>query len=181
MQRGFTLVEMIVVLGISSFVILATVVSIHQIFFSGNNVREDMRSIQYVQNTGNWLRLDALKSQVIIPGDNPSTAENETLTLYWSGAARQDAQDKDYLDFYEVSYYISNQELRRKEQVTTNIYEPDGDFVETTVNENIALVSGNVTNVSVVSDNVSLIVSITSTVDDAQTIKTYEVYPRSAD
>ena len=178
-QNGFTLIEMIVVIAISSLILLGTVVSIHQIFFSGNNIREEMESIQYVQNAGGWLRIDTLKSQIIVPGDNPGTGENETLTLYWSASARKDAQDNDCLDYYEVSYILNNAKLIRKEYITTNVYEPDGDFVETTINENIALVSGNVTNVSVISDNVSLIVSITSTVDDAETTKTYEVFPRS--
>ena len=127
-QQGFTLIEIIVGVAISSLILLVTVACIYQIFFSGYNVREDMRSIQYVQNTGSWLRLDALKSQVIVPGDNPGTGEYETMTLYWAGAARKDGGN-DCLDYYEVSYYIDSEELRRKEHVTTNVYDSDGDFI----------------------------------------------------
>lgn len=178
-QQGFTLIEIVVTIAISSFILVGTVISIHQIFFSGYNVREDMRSIQSVQNTGSWLRLDTLKSQIIVTGDNPSTGENETVTLYWAGAARQDAQNNDCLDYYEVSYFIDNEELRRKEHVTTNIYESDGDFVETIEDENITLISDAIHDISIISDNASLIVSITSQVDEAETIKTYEVFPRA--
>lgn len=178
-QQGFNLIEIVVTIAISSSILVGTVISIHQIFFSGNNVREDMRSIQSVQNTGSWLRLDTLKSQIIVPGDNPGTSENETLTLYWAGAARQDAQNNDYLDYYEVSYFIDNEELRRKEHVTTNIYESDGDFVETVEEESITLISDAVHDISIISDNTSLIVSITSQIDEAETLKTYEVFPRA--
>ena len=138
-----------------------------------------MRSIQYVQNTGSWLRLDALKSQIIVPGDNPSTGENETMTLYWAGASRKDAGDNDCLDYYEVSYYINSEELRRKEHITTNVYDSDGNFIETIENESTTFISDNISDLTVVSDNVSLIVSITSLVDDAETQKVYEVLPRA--
>ena len=178
-QRGFTVIEMIVGVAISSIILLGTVVSTHMIFFSGNNLREDMESIQNVQNTGSWLRLDALKSQAIIPGDNPGTGENETLMTYWAGATRKDAQNNDCLDYYEVSYFINNEELRRKEHVTTDVYESDGDYIETIENETTTFVSGNITDISVISDNISFKVSITSLVDDAETQKTYEVFPRA--
>ena len=178
-QQGFTLIEIIVGVAISSLILLVTVACIHQIFFSGYNVREDMRSIQYVQNTGSWLRLDALKSQIIVPGDNPSTGENETMTLYWAGASRKDAGDNDCLDYYEVSYYINSEELRRKEHITTNVYDSDGNFIETIENESTTFISDNISDLTVVSDNVSLIVSITSLVDDAETQKVYEVLPRA--
>ena len=178
-QQGFTLIEIIVGVAISSLILLVTVACIYQIFFSGYNVREDMRSIQYVQNTGSWLRLDALKSQIIVPGDNPGTGENETMTLYWAGASRKDAGDNDCLDYYEVSYYLNSEELRRKEHVTTKVYDSDGNFIETIENESIAFISDNITDFTVVSDNVSLIVSITSLVDDAETQKVYEVLPRA--
>jgi len=178
-QRGFTVIEMIVGVAISSIILLGTVVSTHMIFFSGNNLREDMESIQNVQNTGSWLRLDALKSQAIIPGDNPGTGENETLMMYWAGATRKDAQNNDCLDYYEVSYFINNEELRRKEHVTTDVYESDGDYIETIENETTTFVSGNITDISVISDNISFKVSITSLVDDAETQKTYEVFPRA--
>jgi len=177
-QQGFTLIEIIVGVAISSLILLVTVACIHQIFFSGYNVREDMRSIQYVQNTGGWLRLDALKSQIIVPGDNPGTGENDTMTFYWAGAARKDGGN-DCLDYYEVSYYINSEELRRKEHITTNVYDSDGNFIETIENESTTFISDNISDLTVVSDNVSLIVSITSLVDDAETQKVYEVLPRA--
>ena len=179
-QRGFTVLEMIVSAAIASAIFLGTIISTHQIFFTGNNVRDDMESTQYVQNTGSWLRLDTLKSQAIVQGDNPSTGENETMTLYWAGVSRKDAHDNDCLDYYEVSYFLDSEELRRKEHVTTHVYDSNGNFIETVEDESINFVSGNITDISIVSDNISLLVLITSLVGDAETQKTYEILPRAS-
>jgi len=178
-QAGFTLLETIVGLAISTLILSGTLITMHQLFFSGNNVRENMTSTQYVQNTGSWLRADVLMSQSIITGDNPSTGENETMTLYWAGASWKDAQDNDRIDYYEVSYYVDSEELRRKENVTTTVHNSNGQLIDTIVGETVALISDNITGVNVISDNITLVVSISALVDDAAVEKTYEIFPRA--
>ena len=111
--------------------------------FRGNDIRENMDSTQFVQNTGNWVQRDVLMTQSIEPGDNPATAENETMTLYWTGASRKDGSD-DCIDYYEVSYYIDSEELRRKEHVTTEVFDSDGDYVETIEDEKSFLRNENI-------------------------------------
>ena len=178
-QAGFTLLETIVGLAISTLILSGTLITMHQLFFSGNNVRENMTSTQYVQNTGSWLRADVLMSQSIITGDNPSTGENETMTLYWAGASWKDAQDNDRIDYYEVSYYVDSEELRRKENVTTTVHNSNGQLIDTIVDETVALISDNITGINVISDNITLVVSISSLVNDAAVEKTYEIFPRA--
>ena len=180
-QRGFTLIEMIVGVAISSFIMAGIVISLHQIMVCGENVREDMRSTQFVQNTGSWISRDLLMSQTILSGDNPDTEQNESIILYWTGASRKDAQDNDCIDYYEVSYYLDSEELRRKEYVTTKVYNPNGSLVETIENQGIALISDNITDFSVNSENITLVLSITALVGDAQTEQTYEIFPRALD
>lgn len=180
-QRGFTLIEMIVGVAISSFIMAGIVISLHQIMVYGENVREDMRSTQFVQNTGSWISRDLLMSQTILSGDNPDTEQNESITLYWTGASHKDVQDNDCIDYYEVSYYLDGLELRRKEYVTTKVYNPNGSLVETIENQGIALISDNITDFSVNSENITLVLSITALVGDAQTEQTYEIFPRALD
>ena len=180
-QRGFTLIETVVSLAISSIIIVGLVISINQIMFQGTEVRADMESTQFVQNTGSWLRQDILMSQSILPGDNPATDENEMMTLYWTSASYKDAQDNDCIDYYEVSFYLNGEELRRKEQVTTNVYNPNGSLIETTENQGISLISDNITEFTLNSDNNTQVLSITALVGDAQTVNTYEIFPRALD
>ena len=180
-QRGFTLIEMIVGVAISSFIMAGIVISLHQIMVCGENVREDMRSTQFVQNTGSWISRDLLMSQTILSGDNPDTEQNESIILYWTGASRKDAQDNDCIDYYEVSYYLDGEELRRKEYVTTKVYNPNGSLVETIENQGTALISDNITDFSVNSENITLVLSITALVGDSQTEQTYEIFPRALD
>ena len=147
--------------------------------FRGNDVREDMDSTQFVQNTGNWVRQDVMMSQSIISGDNPATAENETMILYWASASYKDAQDNDRIDYYEVSYYIDSEELRRKEHVTTKIYNSTGILIETIEDNATTFISDNITGLTIESESPTLILSITALVGDAQSEKTYEILPRA--
>lgn len=180
-QQGFSLIELAVGMAISSSIIGVTFICLHQMVFSSNDVREDMVSTQFVQNTGKWLRQDVLMSQAITSGDNLDTDENETMTLYWASASYKDAQDNDCIDNYEVSYYLDGEELRRKEQITIKVYNSTGSLIETNVEEGITLVSDDITGFTINSDNVTLALSITSIVGDAQAEKTYEIFPRAAD
>lgn len=180
-QRGFTLIETVVTLAISSIIIAGLITSINQLMFQGSEVRADMESTQFVQNTGSWLRQDILMSQSIIPGDNPASDENETMTLYWTSASHKDAQDNDLIDYYEVSYYLDGGKIRRKEQVTTNVYNPNGSLIETIENQGISLISDNITEFTLNSENNTQVLSIVALVGDAQTEKTYEIFPRALD
>ena len=153
-QLGLTLIETVVSLAISTAIIAGTVTSLNHLMFRGNDIRENMDSTQFVQNTGNWVRRDVLMTQSIEPGDNPATAENETMTLYWTGASRKDGSD-DCIDYYEVSYYIDSEELRRKEHVTTEVYDSDGDYVETIEDETVAFIADGITDFSIVLEGVS--------------------------
>jgi prepilin-type N-terminal cleavage/methylation domain-containing protein len=180
-QRGFTLIETIVTLAISSIIIVGLVISINQIMFQGSEVRADMESTQFVQNSGSWLRQDILMSQSILPGDNPSTDENETMTLYWTSASHKDTQDNDLIDYYEVSYYFNGEKLWRKEQLTTKVYSPNGSLIETTENQGITLVSDYITEFTLNSENNTQVLSIVALVGDAQNENTYEIFPRALD
>jgi prepilin-type N-terminal cleavage/methylation domain-containing protein len=178
-QRGFSLVEIIVSLAISSFLAVGIIISLHQITIGGSNTRKDMRSTQYVQNAGAWIRQDVLMSQSILSGDNPSTEENETMTLHWAGASYKDTQDNDCIDYFEVSYYLDDKELRRKEYVTTKVYNSNGGLVDTIEDQGTAIISDNINGLSIYSDNASLIISIAALVGNSGAEKTYEILPRA--
>jgi prepilin-type N-terminal cleavage/methylation domain-containing protein len=180
-QDGFTLIEMIVVIAISSFICVGLVMSIHSIMFGSNDAREGMRSIQYTQNTGNWLRQDLLMSQSIQSGDIPETPEYETITLNWTSASYKDAQDNERIDYHEISYCLDDQELQRNEYITTKVYNPNGSLLDIIGNQSTTLISDNISSFTVNSDNGTLAFSLTALVGDAETEQTYEIFPRALD
>lgn len=178
-QLGFALLETIANLAISALLISGVVTSIHQLLFQGGDTRDNMMSTQFVQNCGHWIKRDILMSQSIMPGDDPDTADNETMTLCWVGAIREDGQSNHYTDFYEVRYFIENNELRRNEHITTKKYDSDGNLLDTTENQGTSLISENITDMVVNSVNGTITLSITALVGDIQTQKNYEVMPRA--
>ena len=144
-EHGFTLIEMIVVVAISTFITAGLVLSLHSIMFGSNHAREEMRSTQYVQNSGSWLRQDVLMSQSIKSGDIPETPESEIITLYWTSPAYKDALDNDRIDYSDVNYYIDGEKLKRREYVITKISNSNGNLLDIITSLSTAVISDNVT------------------------------------
>lgn len=180
-EQGFTLIEIITAMGISSFIMLGMVISIYQIMVGGINVREHMESTQFTQNAGTWFRQDLLASQALQVGDVLETPENEIITLFWTTASYEDIQDNECIDYVEVNYYLEGEELYREASVTTNVYNPNGGLIETMVNQGKAVISKNITNFDIISGNTTLILSVTSSIGNAETRQAYEVFPRALD
>ena len=180
-QEGFTLIEMIVVVAISTFITAGLVLSLHSIMFGSNHSREEMQSTQYVQNSGSWLRQDILMSQSLESGDIPETPENEIITMYWTSPAYKDAQDNDRIDYYDVKYHLESEKLKREEYVTTKVYNSNGALVDIVTNQSTAVISDNVAEFVINSENITRTFSITSLVGDAETEQTYEIFPRALD
>lgn len=180
-EHGFTLIEMIIVVAISSFITAGLVLSLHSIMLGSNNSREEMRSTQFVQNSGSWLRQDVLMSQSLESGDIPETPENEIITMYWISPAYKDAQENDRIDYYDVKYYLDSEELKRGEHVTTKVYNSSGALVDIVTNQSTAIISDNVAEFVINSENITRVFSITSLVGEAETEQTYEIFPRALD
>jgi hypothetical protein len=180
-EKGFTLIEIIGAMGISSFIMLGMVISIYQIMVGGISVREHMESTQFTQNAGTWFSQDLLASQALQMGDILETPENEIITLFWTTASYKDIQDNECIDYVEVNYYLEGEDLNREKSVTTNIYNPNGGLIETMVNQGKACIAKNITSFNTISENTTLILSVTSSVGNAETKQAYEVFPRALD
>ena len=114
-QRGFTLVEVLVVVTITSL-ILGVISSIAvQLFVTSGDNSDRMTAFQQVQNAGLWFKRDAVKAQDVML-DDPQTPVSEFITLYWT--------DWD-VNLYRVAYTLEDapgglKELRR------SYFIPDG-------------------------------------------------------
>lgn len=90
-QRGFTLVEMIIVLAIVGIVIGATTMTIFQVTNGSASTSNHMTAIRQVQNAGYWVSRDAQMAQIVEPAPNPDP-DGFPLTLTWTDRDGYDHQ-----------------------------------------------------------------------------------------
>ncbi len=90
-QRGFTVIELLVAIAISSLITSGLTLTIFQVF--GGNARNssEMTVIRQVQNAGHWISRDVLMAQVMTPA--------EVITVSWDQRESGDLGDEDRLYF----------------------------------------------------------------------------------
>jgi prepilin-type N-terminal cleavage/methylation domain-containing protein len=82
-QKGFTLVELLVVMVIASLIVgVISSIAVKLIVVSGEN-SDSATAFQQVQNAGLWVKRDTVMAQNVTL-DDPQTAVNEFITLYWT-------------------------------------------------------------------------------------------------
>ena len=80
-QRGFTLVEVIIVLAIIGIVIGAATTTIVQVINGSSSTSNHMIAIRQVQNAGYWVSRDVQMAQEVEPTADP---DGFPLTLRWT-------------------------------------------------------------------------------------------------
>lgn len=104
-QKGFTLVEMLVVTAIIALIALGASMSISQVFKVSKQNNDMSTAIRQAQNVGYWVSHDALMASTIVP--EPSA--DVKISMGWStwGTAN------DYV--YDVRYqWLESGEVRRQ-------------------------------------------------------------------
>jgi len=105
-QRGFTLIEMIIVLAIAGIVIGATTMTIFQVISGSSHTSNHMTAVRQVQSAGYWVSRDTQMAQ-----EDPDivtdsvTGELESITLTW--------EDRDGYD-HQVVYTLLADKLQRQ-------------------------------------------------------------------
>jgi len=83
-QRGMTLIELVVAMGIAGFVVVGAAAVIFQLFTVSARSSDYMTAYTQVQNAGFSVSRDALQAEEVSVVDDPETLEIELLTLDWS-------------------------------------------------------------------------------------------------
>jgi len=88
-QRGFTLVEVIIVLAIIGIVIGAATMTIVQVINGSSSTSNHMIAIRQVQNAGYWVSRDVQMAQSVAPALD---SDGFPLTLTWTDRDGSDHQ-----------------------------------------------------------------------------------------
>jgi prepilin-type N-terminal cleavage/methylation domain-containing protein len=101
-QRGFSLIELLVVVVLTGLVTAAITTTFFQVFNMNARTANHMSAISQVQQAGKLVSEDILESQVI--DDNP--AGGEFLIVSWNSTLT-----------HEITYTLENCELWRSESI----------------------------------------------------------------
>ena len=83
-QRGFTFIEIIIVIAIAGIITGGITTTIFQVLTGSARTNNHMTAVRQVQNAGYWVSLDAQMAQSIIFDDPATSGVTEFLTLTWT-------------------------------------------------------------------------------------------------
>ena len=118
-QKGFTLVEILIALGITALITGVLGTAIFQIFDRSVRGQDTLRALNDIQNAGRWLYLDGGRAETTdLVNDAPSV---NSMTLNWTSDGQPHA----------ATYALTNSELIRNHngtQTTVARYVSVADF-----------------------------------------------------
>ena len=160
-QRGFTLVELLIVIAITGLIAGGITMTIFQVFNINTRTTNRMTAVRQVQQAGFWVSPDVQMAQNV----TPSESSGFPLTLTW------EAWDKTE---NEVTYDITiDNKLQRSLKIT-----PDGEGPTTTVSIVAEYIDPDPAKTYCDWDGEVLTFKVTATVGEESETRVYKVEPR---
>jgi prepilin-type N-terminal cleavage/methylation domain-containing protein len=167
-EKGFTLIELIIVIAIASLIVNAAGMSIFQILNGTEHNNDHATAVRQVQNAGHWISQDAQRSQVIDNENNPATGITEFITFTWTTWEDNYSHEVIYI-FEEITEDLAD----LKRQYTT--YDDEGSEVSSVTTK----IAGNITEpVSFQYLNGTWTLTITSMAGELTETRKYEIISR---
>ena len=159
-QRGFTILELLLVIALTGIITAAITTAFFQFFNMNTRTANRMIAVSQVQQAGKLVSEDMLEAQAEMIDDSPS-GPGEFLILGWI------AQNTSTV--YEIIYTMEDGELWRSESID------DGEPTVTRVAEYI---DSDPTKTYCDWDDSVLTFTVTATVGDESETRVYKVQPR---
>jgi prepilin-type N-terminal cleavage/methylation domain-containing protein len=173
-QRGFSLLELIIVIGLTGLVTAAITMTVFQVFNMNTRTANRMAAVSQVQQAGKLVSEDILEAQSV----NCTESSGFPLTF-----TRTDPETDDN---YEVIYTLEDmpsgdyERLERKLTITPTAGEPTttvsivAEYIDISIDPDTGKAKTNCK-----WDGVVLTFTVTATVGDESETRVYEVNPRS--
>jgi len=160
-QRGFTLIEVLIVIALTGLIAGGLTTTILQVFNMSHRTTNRMTAVRQVQQAGFWVSPDVQMAQVVDPENDPYTPE--LLTLTWT----EFVVSANYT--HEVIYTLEDGELWRSHSVDEGV---------PTVIRVAEYINPDQTSVVLVPGGGAYNFKVTATVGEQSETRTYEVKPR---
>ncbi len=121
-QKGFTLLELIIVIALTGIIAAAAAMSIHQVLTGTTLSNDTNTAINQVRNAGHWISRDVLMAQTVSPDNSDLT---KFLTLTWPDPEDDTKQHK-------VIYKLDSYGSSGLTELVREHYYPDDDLLEAT-------------------------------------------------
>ncbi len=97
-EKGFTLIEVMVVIAISALLVLGASVTTIQMLHHSQSSTDKSNAVRQAQNVGYWVSNDALMAKTIEIGDDPVTVDDvEFIIVHWKDGETGDTHKIRYL------------------------------------------------------------------------------------
>jgi len=159
-QKGFSLLELIIVIALTGLITAAITMTVFQVFNMNTRTANRMAAVSQVQHAGKVVSEDILEANTVDAGNDPDTPELELLTLTRNDTATNST--------HEVIYILDEGVLWRSESVEGE----EGEIV-TRVAEYI-----DPAQTSCVPVGTAFRFTVTATVGDESETRIYRVQPR---
>ena len=160
-ERGFTLVELVIVVALAGLVGAAITATAFQVFTFSTRLSNQMTAVRQVQQAGFWVSPDVMMYDTSEPGNIDYSGQGgKFLVLRWTA---HDGKE------HEVTYTITADDRLQR---THNITEGGQTTTE------VSVVAEYISSASFVPYDSAYIFIVTATVGGQTETRTYEVKPR---
>ena len=174
-QRGFTLVELVIVVALAGLVGAAITATAFQVFTFNTRLYNQMTAIREVQQAGFWVSPDVMMAQTVAPGG----CANCLLTLNWTdGANNKHGVIYRLVDMSPAGLTRLQREHYIGAPLALNSTTTVAEYIDVTIDPVTGKPKTRCEPLGVLPPGVALNFTVTATVGGRTETRTYEVKPR---
>lgn len=164
-QRGFSLLELVIVIALTGLITAAITTTIFQVFNMNTRTANRMAAVSQVQHAGKLVSEDILEAQIVVLGENsgfPLTLNRIDPATNNTHKVIYDLVDMTFVEYERLQreHYLNDNPTPDSISIVSEYIDPDPDLT------------------SFVPDGDAFIFTVTATVGNETETRVYKVTPR---